>query len=132
MRISDWSSDVCSSDLRRRRAAAHHRRRDVGDPGDEAARRQLDLPFGDGAGVDAECLQRGLGQRWIDQPFPPFLDVGRLEGVEHRARGRFVECAAIADRSEEHTSELQSLMRISYAVFCLKKKNTTSRLTSDR
>src|SRR3546814_5994032 len=32
--------------------------------------------------------------------------------------------AAIADRSEEHTSELQSLMRISYAVFCLKKKNT--------
>src|SRR3546814_10298501 len=32
---------------------------------------------------------------------------------------------ALADRSEEHTSELQSLMRISYAVFCLKKKNTT-------
>src|SRR3546814_1832222 len=31
----------------------------------------------------------------------------------------------VADRSEEHTSELQSLMRISYAVFCLKKKNTT-------
>src|SRR3546814_10219711 len=36
-----------------------------------------------------------------------------------------VEIAAACDRSEEHTSELQSLMRISYAVFCLKKKNTT-------
>src|SRR3546814_8467518 len=37
--------------------------------------------------------------------------------------------AALAFRSEEHTSELQSLMRISYAVFCLKKKNTTSKST---
>src|SRR3546814_10739289 len=37
------------------------------------------------------------------------------------------ECAVIAARSEEHTSELQSLMRISYAVFCLKKKKTTQR-----
>src|SRR3546814_9287873 len=34
---------------------------------------------------------------------------------------------AVGDRSEEHTSELQSLMRISYAVFCLKKKKTTTR-----
>src|SRR3546814_2336107 len=37
--------------------------------------------------------------------------------------GPYAECA-VRDRSEEHTSELQSLMRISYAVFCLKKKNT--------
>src|SRR3546814_10495717 len=37
----------------------------------------------------------------------------------------FRRAAHFADRSEEHTSELQSLMRISYAVFCLKKKNTT-------
>src|SRR3546814_5764682 len=36
-----------------------------------------------------------------------------------------IEAAALASRSEEHTSELQSLMRISYAVFCLKKKNNT-------
>src|SRR3546814_8638894 len=44
--------------------------------------------------------------------------------VEHRAiRGRHV---AAVDRSEEHTSELQSLMRISYAVFCLKKKKNTN------
>src|SRR3546814_6987526 len=37
-----------------------------------------------------------------------------------------------ADRSEEHTSELQSLMRISYAVFCLKKKKKTTRNTTQR
>src|SRR3546814_7813656 len=42
-------------------------------------------------------------------------------GVENRA-----SAAAIAARSEEHTSELQSLMRISYAVFCLKKKKTNT------
>src|SRR3546814_7372260 len=40
--------------------------------------------------------------------------------------------AAVADRSEEHTSELQSLMRISYAVFCLKKKNTTLSCTQSK
>src|SRR3546814_3054554 len=39
--------------------------------------------------------------------------------------------AAVVDRSEEHTSELQSLMRISYAVFCLKKKNDTSATNND-
>src|SRR3546814_7980301 len=40
---------------------------------------------------------------------------------------RAAECAQQASRSEEHTSELQSLMRISYAVFCLKKKNHTQK-----
>src|SRR3546814_3582703 len=51
-------------------------------------------------------------------------------GVEHhladrqagRAHGNSLEHGAVFERSEEHTSELQSLMRISYAVFCLKKK----------
>src|SRR3546814_5839183 len=41
------------------------------------------------------------------------------------ARGEIIDEGALAARSEEHTSELQSLMRISYAVFCLKKKNIT-------
>src|SRR3546814_5818352 len=46
-----------------------------------------------------------------------------LFGVDHRPRGKPIFAASIfAERSEEHTSELQSLMRISYAVFCLKKK----------
>src|SRR3546814_15280117 len=50
----------------------------------------------------------------------PAADVGRAAGaVRHRQAERR------ALRSEEHTSELQSLMRISYAVFCLKKKNKT-------
>src|SRR3546814_7018127 len=56
-------------------------------------------------------------------------DLGRLaEADGQQAGGQRVEAAGVADlacaeRSEEHTSELQSLMRISYAVFCLKKKN---------
>src|SRR3546814_9099029 len=54
------------------------------------------------------------------------LDLGQYAGVVRRGfRARFVELAETGgDRSEEHTSELQSLMRISYAVFCLKKKKT--------
>src|SRR3546814_10160132 len=47
---------------------------------------------------------------------------GRREGEEVVDRRRHLEGALVAVRSEEHTSELQSLMRISYAVFCLKKK----------
>src|SRR3546814_3426502 len=51
-------------------------------------------------------------------------------GDHRRARGEADRAAhpEYADRSEEHTSELQSLMRISYAVFCLKKKNITQHL----
>src|SRR3546814_9550547 len=51
----------------------------------------------------------------------------RLKGGDHGkgAAGKWTD-AATGDRSEEHTSELQSLMRISYAVFCLKKKNKTN------
>src|SRR3546814_4147007 len=60
--------------------------------------------------------------------------MGALRGLplaEGRRRGRVLMAehglGAAADRSEEHTSELQSLMRISYAVFCLKKKKTINR-----
>src|SRR3546814_17267036 len=54
------------------------------------------------------------------------LEVIRLDGLQRANAG-----ASAGDRSEEHTSELQSLMRISYAVFCLKKKNkSTKGLTS--
>src|SRR3546814_987916 len=49
-------------------------------------------------------------------------------GVSDVRAGRFIELD-VADRSEEHTSELQSLMRISYAVFCLKKKKTHHKTT---
>src|SRR3546814_4712976 len=65
------------------------------------------LPFGAGAGRPGPALD--------SHPLPRPHAGGRAAG----ARGRGLPCS----RSEEHTSELQSLMRISYAVFCLKKKN---------
>src|SRR3546814_9556143 len=117
MRISDWSSDVCSSDLDddRATAVAHHDGTTVGggEParaqrlaGDEAARlvgppARIDNPD---AAVDPE--------HWIETLE---ADLPRL------IAGAFGRYRALV-RSEEHTSELQSLMRISYAVFCLKKK----------
>src|SRR3546814_10587493 len=119
MRISDWSSDVCSSDLhaRRRRVAAEAL--GVGDVGAEVRRPVVvDLDFA----VQEERLVAVAG----------FIRRGGVEVVHAAAVGGrhvevFVGTAALdrveeVDRSEEHTSELQSLMRISYAVFCLKKK----------
>src|SRR3546814_9896276 len=73
---------------------------------------------------DPEALPRhgraelpGDPRRACQHPLPP--------GLRRLAGG----AAALAGRSEEHTSELQSLMRISYAVFCLKKKNTETQTT---
>src|SRR3546814_7828455 len=113
MRISDWSSDVCSSDLDREtlardRLARRIAHRDAIDPQHQPARYQR---------LDALARQVGqrLGQRPIETPAiggPGDLGVDDGNTPVH------------ALRSEEHTSELQSLMRISYAVFCLKKKNT--------
>src|SRR3546814_4020103 len=105
MRISDWSSDVCSSDLAARRLGQSqqpldgHRHRVR--PGARSARRE-----------------RAPGHR------PPLSPAAR-RAPQPRAGG---DCGLGGEgRSEEHTSELQSLMRISYAVFCLKKtKNPTS------
>src|SRR3546814_4391655 len=105
MRISDWSSDVCSSAL-------------------------------------AFCLLGGFGWMRLSRPESPlslnpiwlsvgfavlasaFLTVKAHDFVKPYARAYHMAKSIDADivRSEEHTSELQSLMRISYAVFCLKKK----------
>src|SRR3546814_7271904 len=109
MRISDWSSDVCSSDL---------------------------LGCTAWAGMRGIADVLGFGEAWEK--------AGGFRML--RARGNHVNCMLMsssggrnieafqrntlkplgeimrARRSEEHTSELQSLMRISYAVFCLKKK----------
>src|SRR3546814_2232189 len=100
MRISDWSSDVCSSDL----AATW-----------QAFGRSFDIaPLLDQAhatiAFDADPLGPG-----------PRLVLNSLRWSVRRSA--FQQ----GDRSEEHTSELQSLMRNSYAVFCL-KKNTYTRL----
>src|SRR3546814_5614168 len=103
MRISDWSSDVCSSDLR----VLRHFEARGGDATGIAglARRVQHAGFEE----DIDCFQRARHVR----AFGHALD---LVGNE-------LACVVVVERSEEHTSELQSLMRISYAVFCLKKKN---------
>src|SRR3546814_2826858 len=65
------------------------------------------------------CLRRGREQELAASAAPTKTDGGPLA----RHRGHAVTRAYARARSEEHTSELQSLMRISYSVFCLKKKN---------
>src|SRR3546814_3587844 len=93
MRISDWSSDVCSSDL-------------VGRRRDRPTLRQPRL-FSSEKHVE-RGWHRHAGRRGDEGQPPP------------------VPTREPAVRSEEHTSELQSLMRISYAVFCLKQKTTNN------
>src|SRR3546814_4095087 len=111
MRFSDWSSDVCSSDLLPSREA-------------------LFLPAGPLPGGSA-VVQRRLVDRWLDRRARRQRRFGRI--VRRRLGGRIFDRfrnRRILDRrrrSEEHTSELQSLMRISYAVFCLKKKQKTNK-----
>src|SRR3546814_4359728 len=61
----------------------------------------------------------------------PVLDTGRITLTVRNSGSRYLS-PADARRSEEHTSELQSLMRISYAVFCLKKKSNTRTTDTDK
>src|SRR3546814_4698495 len=111
MRISDWSSDVCSSDLYDGLQLAFVLLR----PGAIA-------PAVRGNGVRASAR--------LDGAFAmPTVDY-RADAKTLAFNDIVVETLSLAGkarvdaRSEEHTSELQSLMRISYAVFCLKKKKT--------
>src|SRR3546814_10079405 len=120
MRISDWSSDVCSSDLGRwcSRTAAWSERpgldhRCIGNGSPVA-------PPAGGVRVAERVTERATnlprsGGEWNRQAvrLPPFSRLLQDNGENH---------VSFMTRSEEHTSELQSLMRISYAVFCLKKK----------
>src|SRR3546814_6429669 len=124
MRISDWSSDVCSSDL-------------LSAGGDGLARQPRILGMGD----DGEAEAGGVGEdahhhARIRDPLAAGADRLRACRLHHADFGQFraleaprgggdgvdPEIGFAGARSEEHTSELQSLMRISYAVFCLKKK----------
>src|SRR3546814_7986661 len=117
LRISDWSSDVCSSDLRsaERRRLGHRVPAADPDPlllhpdaGGDRLYGPRRLPDGraDGAGGPVGAWYG----RW---------GVNYLYGTWSVLRG--LQAVGVG-RSEEHTSELQSLMRISYAVFCLKKQ----------
>src|SRR3546814_3069001 len=126
MRISDWSSDVCSSDLQ------HAVRVQVADVEHEGTgllvgREVAALAAGQIHGVEVEVLvaavvaqvQQGVG------PVRPEVvaDAARLVVGDRTRAGDVVgRCDPDVEHgSEEHTSELQSLMRISYAVFCLNK-----------
>src|SRR3546814_6243768 len=115
MRISDWSSDVCSSDLPIGHVA-HAARED-------AAHRFV--------AADADGAQRAVAVGDHGHAAVVGLDergrAGAGRGDERLAAQVLLGVAAplaadAGNRSEEHTSELQSLMRISYAGFCLKKK----------
>src|SRR3546814_6339023 len=104
MRISDWSSDVCSSDLPK-----------CLQPPQRAAHRPTSLPPRPKRAQSASARHCALQASATVQRHkaPPST---QLPAQQHRHPPQ---------RSEEHTSELQSLMRISYAVFCLKKKIQT-------
>src|SRR3546814_3585459 len=109
MRISDWSSDVCSSDLSPTCPRVHARHS-----------RWMTVAEWKALGLTA------VGKGWPADHLRATLI--EADGPGGRAFLTFDNYRALLDyncsnyRSEEHTSELQSLMRISYAVFCLKKK----------
>src|SRR3546814_5078366 len=121
MRISDWSSDVCSSDLSR--TASGDSRGHRGKPD------WTDILF---------FLALAAGAAYVLVHYAQSMDYyeklilcGAVAGLSWMAwlwrplRTLMIVSGASA-RSEEHTSELQSLMRISYAVFCLKQKSTST------
>src|SRR3546814_4178012 len=120
MRISDWSSDVCSSDLRLSAIVP-------------SCSLRITLAVEQCASVLIGCMgnhKHGFRPAALEQAVVLARQGGPGTRLDHRQR--FPEVSGAAHlmrqpvdgcrRSEEHTSELQSLMRISYAVFCLKKK----------
>src|SRR3546814_9501809 len=171
MRISDWSSDVCSSDILNAAAGDDPAGEGLAETPARVARAYrewfagyrvdplhlLNRTFGEAAGYDETVLLRSIPLvSTCEHHLAPILGVAH---VAYRPRDRVVGIsklsrlvdayarrlqlqerltrqiahalnealqprgvAVIIERSEEHTSELQSLMRISYAVFCLKKK----------
>src|SRR3546814_5719385 len=97
MRISDWSSDVCSSDLQFNAVNAQRKR-----------------------GIAITPVKFGISFNKTEYNQAGALVHIYTDGSVQLNHGG----TEMGQRSEEHTSELQSLMRISYAVFCLKKKTT--------
>src|SRR3546814_4640538 len=115
MRISDWSSDVCSSDLECFRAHTNHRSHNH-DLQQGCERLEVRVVYGS---IDALLHATNSAWQRCDQP----SEHHRLSSRRRQPRSQERRQLSQPHRSEEHTSELQSLMRLSYAVFCLKKKN---------
>src|SRR3546814_3373048 len=122
MRISDWSSDVCSSDLDRIGGVGVYGRAPFGRQHDQVAgfvQQRVHRRV-------AACMHGGADQAGFA--------LAPVAAGDWRVVGNVFQVQVVAGeegRSEEHTSELQSLMRISYAVFCLKTKkkyNKTSQI----
>src|SRR3546814_5805134 len=124
MRISDWSSDVCSSDLH---GLVQECRRRSGRPESnpllpDFLGLQLSPRLRSGSAGDA---RETAAQHRVRQPRLHRAGLF-LRRTTERARTGNASSQQGERRSEEHTSELQSLMRISYAVFCLNKKRTSN------
>src|SRR3546814_8648898 len=124
MRISDWSSDVCSSDLHEPRCFLPR------GPGDNFGAYRS----GSGDSQQPFLTSRQGGGNRRGRSACAKQARGHIQTVQRRGDDLYIvklvmdgqlpikEIEIKPDRSEEHTSELQSIMRISYAVFCLKKK----------
>src|SRR3546814_5991171 len=115
MRISDWSSDVCSSDL-----LFGFVRNALDALGGQSDRQQPPLEA---------IVVEGFAKAWGDHDADTASQQCADRMFTRRPAAKIIareQNGRRAIRSEEHTSELQSLMRISYAVFCLKKKKQIS------
>src|SRR3546814_4895053 len=127
MRISDWSSDVCSSDLIDGDAQPTHEvRRNGGNQGLQWCSQVIDRPSG--RGDEKSHVEKGepvpphharaepsIKERTHSPEQRPGFNQQEIIGSPKNIKGQH---GKEERRSEEHTSELQSLMRISYAVFC--------------
>src|SRR3546814_2350581 len=138
MRISDWSSDVCSSDL----SGELIRFRCDGDG--HGRQNGWAILYLDQRPAGAFGNYRlGISRKWrVDrdlsltpaerQALQREWATAKQRRAEERARSEAEAAKDAAERSEEHTSELQSLMRISYAVFCLKKKTNKTQISKPK
>src|SRR3546814_10692064 len=110
MRISDWSSDVCSSDLEKKRCSSST----VSTVPAASSRPASSPATSSGSSGTRPWARRAAPSHWKKPATPVGMNI-------------ITSTNRMPWRSEEHTSELQSLMRISYAVFCLKKKQYNTR-----
>src|SRR3546814_2245652 len=121
MRISDWSSDVCSSDLPIRIYSLGS------DPPVELVQTSVAIVNSWHLNFLADPCRKATPRQFDHVTVPRRCRIYNYGAVLKSADTRQAARRSTNDpRSEEHTSELQSLMRISYAVFCLKKKNNTN------